>query len=121
MASLNSKIIRLKAKEFNKLRQKKLPNGITYYLLTKTGRTNSFTWEFTVKDCYHLYDKYREQTKMMVATEDIAFANAIHIASDVAIGGYVYEIAKRDVSPPDGNRPWWEVFCTKSGQIYTLP
>jgi hypothetical protein len=121
MASLNSKIIHLKAKEFNKLRAKLMAEGIGCYLLSKDGRTGDFNIEFVVPDWYPVFNSFREQVNIQVATEDPDFVEALHKSSDVAIGVSiceVYEIVDRDIVAPNGDRPWWQLFSTRGGEAF---
>jgi hypothetical protein len=119
MASLSDKLVRLKAKELNKLRSKLLPSGVTGFLLKKQGfNKNTYIEIFELVNWYYDFVAFREQTRISVATTDLVFTEAIGIASDLSIRGYCYEINKRDIKPPDGNRPWWEIFATKTGDTY---
>lgn len=109
MASANDKIIKLTAKKFNKKREKLLPSGIQCKLLAKASLTGNFNTLYVVDDWWHTYDKYRLQTIVQVATQNTSFREAFERASDIQVGQDIFEIAKRDSKPPDGNRPYWEI------------
>lgn len=109
MGSKNDKIIKLEAKKFNKKRAKLLPEGIECSLLEKNGFTGTFNKIFDVINWWHTYDNYRKQTIVRVATQSEPFREALSRASDIKVGENVFEIDKRDIRPPDGNRPYWEV------------
>lgn len=125
MKSKVPKLIKKKDKEFEKLRTKLLPEGTVYYLIKPLGRTSSFTIVLHLPNCFHKFNSYREQTYVQIASNDAAIVDAIDEASDIAIGVgtslQVYQIDKRDVVPPDGARPWWELFCRYSGERFILP
>lgn len=114
MGNKLEKIVKLKAKEFDKKRAFLLPADITCKFLTKDAETGEYTEIFDVQHWFHEYQNYREQTLVRVATLAQDFEDALLIASDMAIRGDVYELNKRDVAPPDGNRGWWQIFVSKT-------
>lgn len=56
---------------------------------------------------------------LQIATEDSSIVTAIKKCSDMAIDGFIYQIDDRDKMPPDGDRPWWDLFGTKTGEVFT--
>lgn len=119
MGNLVKKIIRLKAKEFNKLREKLFPKGTYAWLLEKDGFSNNYIRTFVIEDFYYKYNDWRNQIHVHVATEDTEFISKLYTASDVTINGQVYQIEKRDIIQPDGNRAWWEFYCTMTDNSFT--
>jgi hypothetical protein len=109
MGSLNDKRIKLEAKKYNKKRSKLLPTGIQCKLLEKIGFTETYNEIHNVENWWHTYDNYRKQTIVRVATQDQAFRDALQRASNIKVGFDIFEIDKRDLKPPDGNRPYWEI------------
>ncbi len=119
MASLQDKLIKLKAKEFNLLRKKLLKNPICNLLL-KNGRTNTFTVSFNVINWYEKYDSWGEKLKIQVADNTPGFKTALMQASDFSVDEHVYVIDKRDIVPPTGPRPFWEFAGTKTGETVAV-
>lgn len=118
------KIVRKKGKEFRKKRLKLTLDGTRYILLENRGKTNSFDVLLEVTDhSLHEWSNFRGQTRVATARLDEDFVNAIITATDIAIGVGpnfpVYEIDQRDKMPPDGERPWWEFYCSLSRARFT--
>jgi hypothetical protein len=119
MGNKVAKIVKGKAKEFNKRRVALRPIGVTLLLLSKNGEANTYTTNLTLtKDWYFDYNGFREQTKVMVATQDSSFATNLLKSSDVKIGNDYYEIDKRDILPPDGDRGYWQFYCKMNPELY---
>lgn len=114
MANKVEKIVKLKAKEFNKKRSFLLPKNVKCRFLTKDGETGGYNEIYVLDNWYHEFVDLRNQTRVNVATLDELFESQLLVASDLEIETIVYEINKRDVLPPDGNRAFWQVFCTKT-------
>lgn len=113
------KIVKGKAKEFNKKRKYLKPPGITCILLVKDGEEDTYTdLEPEVKNFYYDYDGYKEATKFMVATLTEEFKANLLIASDVRLGDDIYEINKRDITAPDGDRGFWRFYAKMSTELY---
>lgn len=121
MGNLVAKIVKLEAKRLNKLRSKLLPPNSTCALLLKVGFTSEYQDIFTVVNWYNIYDKYKEVTYVQVATLDNSFEEKLLIASDLHINNRVYEINKRDITPPNGDNGFWNISCNRTEFIYTAP
>lgn len=118
MGNLVAKEVSLHAKKFNKLRSKLLPVGVTSKLLSKDGFTENYLELFDVANWYYTHNTYTKETTITIATLDDVFREKFQIASDITIGQDVYEINKRDSRSPDGNKPYWQVYCTKTEFLY---
>lgn len=120
MANLSSKIIKLKAKEYNKKRKLLCPANSYAWLLTKKGfEPGDYNKIFELDNWYYKWNDYKGKLHIYVATESTDFRNALEIASDITVNGFVYEIDKRDVIPPDGTKPWWEFYVIKGLDTFT--
>lgn len=119
MSSLVPLIIKLKALEFNKKREFLSPQGSYAWLLEKAGMTGDFTRTFIITDWFYNFNDFRNKIHIHVATNETPFISALNQATDVTVNGYVYEIDKRDIVPPDGKRPWWQFYGSKTIDTFT--
>lgn len=119
MGNKVEKIINLTAKKFNKKRKFLKPIGITLDFCLKDGEDNTYTnLTPTVSNFYYDYDSYKEATKVMVATLDTTFQNNLKKASDIKLGSDYFQIDKRDIKPPDGDKGYWQFYCRTSTENY---
>lgn len=121
MPSLVEKVVKGEAKKFNKLRAKLVDtktNIAKMALLTKNERLNTFTKEFDCINWYYSDDETRGQRRFMVATLSDDFKAALLKSSDVGQDGFIYEIDKRDILPPDGKRGYWQFWASYTGEEF---
>ena len=121
MASELPEIIKAYGEAFDEERKAVAPQGTTAYLLVRTGQNND-----TFRSILQLTGKwlavfsvFRTQMGLQIGDNTSSVVTAIHKCSDMAIDGYVYEVDRRDVMPPDSERPWWDLFGSKTGEIFT--
>lgn len=118
MPSKVEKIISKFGKKFNKQRAKLTPEGTKYVLYKNSGRTGDLTPVLELTEAYHEFDDWREKTNVMVGRNDPTFVRALYESSAIGIGAeflLIYTVDKRDIAPPDGKRPWWDIFCSIEG------
>lgn len=119
MGNKVAKLVKLRAKEFNKKRKLLRTPGIILTLQIKDGEDNTYTNALVVTSAWlSSFDAFRQRITIKVATLDSGFEAALKVASDVAIGSDRYEINKRDIHRPDGERAWWEFYSIASEEVY---
>lgn len=120
MANKVAKLVKLKAKEFNKKRKILRTPGITLTLQIKDGEEDTFIdlMPVVTEDWLHEHDSYREKMRVMVAKVDEIFKVNLLKATDVLIGSDRYEIDKRDILQPEGDRPYWRIYGIMNPETY---
>lgn len=121
MASELSSIIKAYGEAFDEERKAVAPTGTTAYLLVRTGQ-NDDSFRSLKQVTVHwlaVFSSFRAQMGLQIADEDTDIVTAITKCSDMSIDGYVYQVDRRDVMPPDSERPWWDLFGTKTGETFT--
>lgn len=99
--------------------ERKISPNDTASLLARKGQTTDFdSLMDLIKAWRHHFSAFRVQMNLQIATEDTNVVTAIRKSSDMHINNFIYQIDQRDVLPPDLERPWWDVFGTKTGEIY---
>lgn len=123
MASAASEIIRATGQGFNEERKILNSDDTTAYLLVREGQSNDNfkILEQVLTNWKNRFSEFRVQMNLQIADEDPLIVTAIKKCSDMSIDGYVYEIDQRDKMPPDGDRPWWDLFGIKTGEIFVPP
>jgi len=111
MGSKNDKLIKAKAKEFDKLRKKILPSNAKCELLLIIGTSGTYRTLYTLRHWWPQYNREREQLGIREATQDVGFINSLQESSHLRYNGVIYEISTRDVRPADGRRPYWTIYC----------
>ena len=121
MGSAASKIIRATGKGFNAERKKLNRTGSRSFLLVREGQANDNFKVLVevVTNWKNRFSEFRTQMNLQIADEDAAIVTAIKKCSDMSIDGYVYAVDQRDIMPPDGDRPWWDLFGIKTGEPFT--
>lgn len=122
MSSKVPKMVKKFGRAHDKLSRKLNLPGFKYFLLQHDGLTENFTELMVLDKTHHEYSAWRRQMKIKTARLDSTFRINLYKASAVAIGTGPYDIfiiEKEDVVAPDGHRPWWEYFVTRTGEVYT--
>lgn len=121
MASELSEIIKAYGEAFDEERKAVAPDNTTAYLLVRTGQNNdSFRSLIQLTGKWlAVFSAFRTQMGLQIADEDSSVVTFIVKCSDMAIDGQVYEVDVRDKMPPDSERPWWDLFGSKTGEVYT--
>jgi hypothetical protein len=112
-----SKIISANGKGFDG--ERRISPSDTAGLLARRGQTTVFdVLEALTRAWRHHFSEFRSQMNLQIASQDSDIVLAIRKASDMHINTWIYQIDQRDIMPPDLDRPWWDVYGTKTGEIY---
>lgn len=119
MGNKVAKIVKGEAKKHNKKRKFLKTPGITIRLATKDGMDGTLTETLDITlGTYYDYDSFKERVNIRSARLDTPFEEALLTASDVIIGTDEYEIDKRDIQRPDGDRPYWLFHSRMNTELY---
>lgn len=114
MANKVNKLVKKYGKSFDKIRKKLEEEGIRYFLLKNDGRNGEYAKIAEITNCTKKYDFFRQQTNIRWATTNQQDYENLFQASDIGIGTeslLIYSIVREDLVPPDGFRPWWDIYC----------
>lgn len=118
MANLGTKLITLKAKEFN-IKRKLLSRKTTCVFLAEDGELAPWSATHTAVSGWLLdYSTFLQMPVLFYASADDAVLAMLENSTHVAIDSLVYEIQKPSVAPPDGKRPFFRIPLAKTAHTY---
>ena len=117
------KLVKKKAKEFDKLRKALKPQDVALYLLEKTSLINpnfnvlrivTSGWDYD-------YNSFFDKLTLKLATLDQDIISDYDKCSDIAINNIVYSVDDRDANKvePTGLEPYYKTSCSRTNEIFT--